>query len=100
MLIKDLISELQALYHTYDDEYKSVAGEPEIMIDVFKRTYPDGCNFQREYVGISGFIKIERSSCGVYPILSAFDETQDYDPSKEAAQSPSNSLPWPKVWKA
>jgi len=70
MQIKDLIIQLQALYSTYDDEYIRIAGEPEIMIDVFKPT----ANGEFVYAGFSGNIVIEKSGDGVYDILNAFDE--------------------------
>lgn len=98
MLIKDLISQLEALYNEYTDADKAILGEPEIVIDVFKRVYPDSCNFLREYAGYSGFIKIERSNDGVYPILSAFYETQTYSPEYQTQEPPGPAWPKEESW--
>lgn len=87
MLIKDLIAKLEALYNTYDDEYKKVMGEPEIMIDVFKRV--PNTNYT-EYSGFSHKINIDKSGDGVYDILSAFYE--DYHKDQETQELPSNSV--------
>ncbi len=92
MLIKDLISQLEALYNTYDDEYKKVFGEPEIMIDTFRLKYPNSCNYVREYAGFSGNVVISKSSDGINDILSAFYEDQD---SKHQTQEFPGSA-WPK----
>lgn len=69
MLIKDLIEQLQALYEL-EMVHADVMGEPEIMIDCFKRV--EQGTFQ--YAGFSNQIKIERSADGVYPIISGFTE--------------------------
>lgn len=87
MRIKDLIARLEALYNTYDDEYKKIMGEPEIMIDVFKRV--PNTNYT-EYSGFSQKINIDKSGDGVYDILSAFDE--DYHKDQETQKLPSNSV--------
>ena len=76
MKIIDLIDKLQTLYNTYDDEYKSVMGEPEIMIDVFRLSEINPRRFYREYAGFGKDIVISKSSDGVYDILSAFYEDQ------------------------
>ena len=68
MRIIDLIKKLEDLYCTYDDEYKHHMGEPEIMIDCFKRTAPG----EFVYAGFNDKVEIHRSSDGVYPILNAF----------------------------
>ena len=101
MQIKDLISQLQTLYNTYDDEYKAVAGEPEIMIDCFKlaEDYPgypvlNPCRFLREYAGYSPSIIIQKTNDGVYDILNAFYE--DQIPPKEAPQHTGNPWPFPE----
>ena len=72
MLIKDLIELLQK---HYEEEMKhvDVLGEPEIMIDVFDKVE----DHKFHYSGFSNKITIERSSDGVYLILSAFKETYD-----------------------
>lgn len=87
MLIKDLIAQLEALYNTYDDEYKKVMGEPEIMIDVFKRV--PNTNYT-EYYGFWPKINIDKTGDGVYDILSAFYE--DYHKDQEAQKLPSDGI--------
>lgn len=72
MNLKKLIDQLQALY---DEEIKhvDVMGEPEIVIDVFYQDSPRG---PFKYGGFTTEdIKIERSSDGVYNILSAFGDS-------------------------
>ena len=95
MQIKDLIAKLEALYNTYDDEYKSVMGEPEIMIDVFQKV--PGLDLS-QYAGYSPKIVIEKSSDGVNDILSCFHE--DYYQNQKAEESASYSMPWPQIWQA
>ena len=87
MRIIDLISRLQTLYHTYDDEYKSVMGEPEIVIDVFEKI---GSTHTFEYVGFVPDIVIEKTDCGTYDILNAFYETKNTSPKAKK----SFSEPW------
>jgi len=67
MLIKTLIEQLQTLYEK-EMIHADVMGEPEIMIDCFKRV--EQGVFQ--YVGFSNQVRIERSADGVYAILSGF----------------------------
>lgn len=78
MKIIDLIDKLQTLYNTYDDEYKSVMGEPEIMIDVFKPIQDVFGNNTHTwtYTGFGKDIVISKTDDGVYDILSAFYEDQ------------------------
>jgi len=75
MQIKHLIAKLQELYDTYDDEYKEVMGEPEIMIDVFEESSVIPHYFQ--YKGFSPGIVIEKTDDGVYDILSCFKGEKD-----------------------
>jgi len=76
MLMKDLINQLQELYSSYTDEIKSVMGEPEIMIDTFKKN----AEHAFEYMGFSPDFAIEKSSDGVYDIISRFEnEDQEHD---------------------
>ena len=70
MLIKYLINQLQVLYDTYDDEYKTVAGEPEIMVDVFAPVVGEPHKFY--YAGFDHIITIEKSKDGVYDIVNKF----------------------------
>ena len=77
MLIKDLIKKLEELYSGFDDEYKSVMGEPEIMIDVFRPTFNHSADHKYRYGGFCPDIIIEKTNDGVYDILSAFSETYD-----------------------
>ena len=67
MLIKDLIEQLQTLYEK-EMLHADVMGEPDIMIDCFKRTAPG----EFVYAGFSDKVEIHRSSDGVYSILNAF----------------------------
>jgi len=67
MLIKTLIEQLQTLYEK-EMIHADVMGEPEIMIDCFKRV--EQGVFQ--YAGFSNQVRIERSADGVYAILSGF----------------------------
>lgn len=71
MLLKDLISKLTKLYSTYtnDEEYMQTMGEPEIMIDKFKRI--EGIE-NYSYVGYSKVITIDKSADGAYDILDAY----------------------------
>lgn len=103
MKIIDLIAKLQALYNTYDDEYKSVMGEPEIVIDVFEkmgvkdRFGSNQSHYGFEYSGFSPDIVIEKTDCGTYDILSAFYE----NPKIETEKSSSAIWPYPpEGWKA
>lgn len=83
MRIKDLIYKLQELYDTYDDEYIQTAGEPEIMIDVFEPE--ENLPHSFVYKGFSPNIIIEKSSDGVYDILSTFNES--YTEAEKATKS-------------
>lgn len=93
MQIKDLIAKLETLYNTYDDSYKNVMGEPEIMIDVFKLVPNTN---HTAYAGFSKEINIDKSGDGVYDILSAFHE--DYHKDQETQELPGSNLPWPQSW--
>jgi len=62
-----LIEQLQTLYEA-EMIHADVMGEPEIMIDCFKRV--EQGVFQ--YAGFSNQVRIERSADGVYAILSGF----------------------------
>ncbi len=66
----DLIELLQKLVAEHKS-YEDVMGPHEIVIDVFGKT-ADGKYF--EYKGFSPNFKIEKSSDGVYDILSAFED--------------------------
>ena len=71
MLLKDLITNLQELYDKETSgDYLEVFGEPEIMIDTFEKNYGNLFN----YAGFDKEINIERSSDGVYLLLSRFKE--------------------------
>jgi len=67
MQLKLLIEQLQTLYEK-EMIHADVMGEPEIMIDCFKRV--EQGVFQ--YAGFSNQVRIERSADGVYAILSGF----------------------------
>lgn len=87
MRIIDLIEQLQALYNTYDDEYKAIMGEPEIVIDMFEKRDDTGWF---EYAGWSPWIVIEKTDDGVYDILNAF-----YDQDKDSKTPKSVCAAWP-----
>ncbi len=67
MQLKLLIEQLQTLYEK-EMLHADIMGEPEIMIDCFKRTAPG----EFVYAGFSDKIEVQRSADGVYPILNAF----------------------------
>jgi hypothetical protein len=67
MQLKLLIEQLQTLYEK-EIIHADVMGEPEIMIDCFKRV--EHGVFQ--YAGFNNQVRIERSADGVYAILSGF----------------------------
>jgi hypothetical protein len=67
MLIKDLIEQLQTLYEQ-EMIHADVIGDPEIMIDCFKKVNPGVFH----YAGFSKDISIQRSNDGVYLILNGF----------------------------
>ena len=69
MRLIDLINTLQDLYNTYDDEYKEVMGEPEIVIDSFDRI---GNTHTFEYAGYNDKIVVEKTDCGSYDIINKF----------------------------
>ena len=89
MLIKDLINKLEELYSSYDEEYKSVMGEPTIEIDVFRQV--DDKNHYFQYGGFSHDIKIEKSDDGIYDILSSF--AQSYPREDKKWTHDSNTVP-------
>lgn len=64
----DLIAQLQALVDAHAD-HVWMMGEHEIMIDVFAKN-AEGRSFT--YVGFSPDINIEKTSDGVYDVLSAW----------------------------
>ncbi len=89
MKLLKLIQDLQALY---DKEMESfdVMGEPEIMIDYFEFN-PQTHGFM--YMGFSNDdIKIERSSDGVYLIISRF-ASEDSNKAAEKAQFLDSPMP-------
>ena len=90
--MKDLIEKLQSLYSSYTDEYKSVMGEPEIMIDQFKRN----ADYSHDYVGWSPDIAIEKSSDGIYDIISRFYENEDNFAPVKAKKSYYQVWPFPE----
>jgi hypothetical protein len=69
MLIKDLIEQLQTLYEQ-EMIHADIMGDPEIMIDCFKRVEQGVFH----YAGFSKDVSIQRSDDGVYLILNAFAE--------------------------
>lgn len=88
MRIIDLIAKLQALRAEYDDEYLSMMGEPEIMVDRFKPAE----NHTFHYAGFDNEITIEKTQDGVYDIISGFaNETQTNN--SQAPQFPTGPKP-------
>jgi hypothetical protein len=69
MLIKDLIEQLQTLYEQ-EMIHADVMGDPEIMIDCFKKVEQGVFH----YAGFNKDVSIQRSDDGVYLILNAFAE--------------------------
>ena len=67
MLIKDLIEQLQTLYEK-EMIHADVMGDPEIMIDCFKKAEHGVFH----YAGFSKDVSIQRSTDGVYLILNGF----------------------------
>jgi hypothetical protein len=67
MKTKDLIKQLQTLVDNHEPHLE-IMGEHEIVIDVFCKTEKRGCF---EYKGVSPNILIDKSSDGVYDILTA-----------------------------
>ncbi len=103
MLIKDLIAELEALYNTYDDEYKEVMGEPGISLDVFRLKYPGSPNYDRDYAGISIIIRIDKYPRNWYePVIVSFSEPydEDYDKTEEGKKRLGSACSWPQSWEA
>jgi hypothetical protein len=73
MLTTELIKKLQQMIEEHKP-YEEVMGPHEVVIDVFKRDGVTDHGFH--YAGFSPYIEIEKSSDGVYDILSAFAESQ------------------------
>jgi hypothetical protein len=72
MYIKDLIAKLQEL-HDKEMAHYDMMGEPSIEIDVFKCVDEEKKLY--EYAGFhTGEIVIDRSTDGVYNIMTAFAE--------------------------
>jgi hypothetical protein len=67
MKIKELIEQLQTLYEK-ELEYVDVMGEPEIMVDCFKRVEQGVFH----YAGFTDKVEIQRSEDGVYLIINGF----------------------------
>lgn len=96
MKIKDLIKQLQELDASYDDEYREIFGEPEIIINVFEKITDDllgGRLF--EYAGYSNEIVIEKTDCGTYDIISTFVNNENKNPTIKAKKFPSEPWPFP-----
>ena len=77
MLIKDLITKLQEL-HDKEMAYHDIIGDPSIELDVFKCVDEDKKLYQ--YAGVhTGDIVFDRSSDGVYNIITTFAEAYSKD---------------------
>ena len=73
MLVKDLITQLEALITERDanPEYKAMMGEADIVIDMFRWDEDRGAF---NYIGFSQDVKITKSADGVYDILTAIED--------------------------
>lgn len=87
MQLKLFIEQLQALYATYDDEYKQIAGEPEIMVDCFERHVDSEHKFY--YAGFHPEIRIEKSSDYCYDIINLFGPNV-WNPKTSQVSKPQN----------
>ena len=74
MLIKDLITKLEALYQEEMAHYDEL-GEPAIYIDTFKHVPNDLSQYN--YNGVSYDIKFDRTADGVFLVMSAFAESYE-----------------------
>jgi hypothetical protein len=74
MYLKDFISALQELYDTYADEYKDLAGEPEITIDKFEKINTKTFTHLYEFKGVSPDIQVRRTYDGVFLVLTALPD--------------------------
>jgi hypothetical protein len=100
MQIKRLIQQLTELEASYDQEYREVMGEPEISIDLFRRKYPGGANYDRLYSGISNEIVIEKHPHNwPSPVIVSFAEAYE-NPNKNSqnTQSQDCCAAWPQEW--
>jgi hypothetical protein len=59
---------LQDIEDSYTEEDRKVMGDPEIMVDIFKKS-PQG-HFQ--YAGFDKNIKIELTNDGIYHVIDGF----------------------------
>ena len=103
MLIKDLISQLEALYNEYTDADKEIMGEPGISIDLFRQKYPGSPNYDRQYAGISQLISIEKHPHNWFePVIVSFAEDpvyEDYRKKYQTQEFPSSAWPKEESWK-
>lgn len=74
MYLKDFIDALQELYDSYTEEYKVIAGEPEITIDKFEKINTKTFTHLYEFKGITPNIQIRRTYDGVFLVLTALPE--------------------------
>ena len=77
MIIKDLIAKLEEL-RKKEMHYFDMMGEPSIELDLFKRVDEEKKLYQ--YAGLhTGEIIFDRSSDGVYNIITSFAEVYNKD---------------------
>jgi hypothetical protein len=75
MYLKDLISALQELYESYTEDYKDLAGEPEITIDRFEKINAKSqVDKTFEFKGVTPNISVRRSYDGVFLVLTSLPE--------------------------
>jgi len=71
MYLKDLISALQELYKSFSVEYKDVAGEPEITIDLYNKSDTRSTLNRYSFRGVTPNISVRRSYDGSILVLTA-----------------------------
>lgn len=82
MQLKDLIAALQELYDSYTDDYKELAGEPEIGIDLYeKQNIKSAVSTNFNFKGITPVITVRRTYDGSLLVLTA-------QPVKKKARKP------------
>jgi hypothetical protein len=71
MYLKDLISALTELYDSYTVDYKDLAGEPEITIDLYEKQDTKSILNTYDFKGITPNISVRRTYDGSFLVLTA-----------------------------
>lgn len=71
MYLKDLISALQELYDSYTVDFKDLAGEPEIAIDIYEKQNTKSLVNTFTFKGITPIITVRRTYDGSFLVLTA-----------------------------